>query len=287
MTSRTFIGDSFAPSLADRKQAMFSSKEFISSVNVVLSSTNRISGSLNACKFNLPTPIRGVYAASLKSISLPFNFGNVLSPLSFTVTYTNVVAFPGSFTLSAGYYWYDINAGTVTYATASATPTSNNLIYYILNYFSGGLTSITVNPLNGSWNWAWDSSTGGVASTNVPSFFQFGLTSLSGLNWLGNGNPIDLSGCKNVAIQIQELSYVSYQSTVLSNPGYFVTVPVNCDFGQVLSYQPIREDICYLDSQGDIGTLSVNIVDGATNSNLPLVSNWIIELRLYVIRNQL
>ena len=78
------------------------------------------------------------------------NFGTNVYTRSFNVTYTNVGAWPTSFTLPIGYFYYSVNAGTVTYTDAQSYPSSNNLLYYILNYFSGALLSLTVLPQTGS-----------------------------------------------------------------------------------------------------------------------------------------
>ena len=73
---RTFLNDKSAYSLSDRKRAILESKEFIASVDCVVSSASRLTGSSAAFRTNLPFAVRGVYAASLKSLSLPMTFGN-------------------------------------------------------------------------------------------------------------------------------------------------------------------------------------------------------------------
>lgn len=281
---QSYIGNTLSLSIEDRKRAITQSKEFIPSIEVNIESKSRTSGTYAAFTTNLSYGIRGVYAASLKNFSLPMNFGNVLSPVSFNLTYTNVSPYPGNFLLSPGYYTYSINAGTVTYATAALNPTSNNLLYYILNWFSGGLDSLSVNPQNGTINWDWKASTGGATSTDMPAFFQ--LLDSAGLAWIGNGQPIDLSGCRTVGIIIPDLSIQSSKSNVVGIPNYFTSVPVNVGFGSVLVYEPVREDINWVGGPKTISSLSIMVVDTTTNEILPLVSDWSLVLRIYVSDQQ-
>ena len=100
------------------------------------------------------------------------NFGTNVYTRAFNITYGNVGPWPGSFTLPIGYFYYPISAGTVTYTQASAFPSSSNLLYFILNYFSGALDSLTVLPQSGGINWVWNAATGGATSVDMPSFFQ-------------------------------------------------------------------------------------------------------------------
>jgi hypothetical protein len=283
--NRTLLNDRVNPSLLDRKRAIFSAKEFISSVDLVVESSSRSSGTIASFTTLIPFSVRGVFAASLKSFSMPMTFGTNLAVRTFTVTYTNVVSYPGNFTMPIGFYYYSLSQGTVTYAEATAYPSSNNLLYFILNYFSGGLDSLTVNPQTGGINWTWDASTGGVSSSNVPAFFNL-LTPLSGLAWISNGKPIDLSGCRDIGLIISDLSSQGSNSNVTRLPNYFDTIPVNVSFGSVLAYEPIREEINWFGSAKDISILNVQVVDAATNILLPLLTDWSMVIRLYVSADQ-
>ena len=210
---RTFLNDRLVYSLQDRKKAILASKEFIGSVDCIIESSARLSGTYSTFRTNLPYSIRGVYASSLKALSLPINFATNLYVRSFNVEYDNVGPWPGDFTLPIGYFYYSINAGTVTYTEASAYPTSNNLLYFILNYFSGALESLTVLPQSGGINWTWDGATGGVTSVDVPAFFQ--LQTTTGSAWISNGNPIDLSGVKQIGIIIPDVACQNSKSNVV------------------------------------------------------------------------
>ena len=135
-------------SLADRKKYIQYNSAFSGSSVCVLCSSNRIAGQINNAIFSLPRAVFA-YAASLKSLILPVTWYNVPNTLSFTVTYSpGGQPYPGSFTLPAGNYTYNLYQGQVTYAYVSAQPVNtnaNDLVWYILRWFVGGLTSITIN----------------------------------------------------------------------------------------------------------------------------------------------
>ncbi len=280
----TYTNDRMSASLQDRKRAIYSSREFIGSVDCVIESSSRITGTISNFTTNLPYSVRGCYAASLNSISIPMNFGTNVYTRSFNVEYKNVGPWPGDFTLPIGYYYYSINAGTVTYTEASSYPLSNNLLYVILNWFSGALLSLTVLPQSGGINWTWDPATGGVTSTDVPSFFQ--LVGSTGFSWTSNDQPIDLSGVKTIGVIIPDISFQNSKSNVVGIPNYFTTVPVNVPYGSVLAYEPSREDISWFGSSKDISVLRIQLVDTNTNVVLPLVSEWSMVLRFYVSQDQ-
>ena len=281
---RIFVGDHVSPSIRDRKQAMFSNKEFMASVDCVIESSSRMSGTPSQFVTHLPYAIRGCWAASLASISIPMNFGTNVYTRTFDVTYTNVGPWPGTFVLPIGYFTYGINQGTVTYTEAQNYPSSTNLLYFILNQFSGALDSLTVLPQSGGINWEWNAATGGAVAT-VPSFFQ--LLSSFGLNWISNGQPIDLSGVKTIGIIIPDISCQESKSNVAGIPNYFTTVPVNVGYGEVLVYEPLREDISSFGGSNTISSLSVQVVDTNTNTVLPLVSDWSMVIRFYVLQEQI
>jgi len=212
------------------------------------------------------------------------NFGTNLYVRTFDITYGAVGPWPGNFTLPIGYFQYSINDGTVTYATASASPNSNNLLYYILNYFQGALDNLAVDPTTGAINWTWDAATMGANSTNVPAFFQLGTT--TGLAWVSTGYPIDLANPKHIGIIVPDFTAQNSKSNVVGIPNYFDVVPNNVGFGSVLVYEPIRENIVWLGSSRDISSINVQLVDTTTNVILPLVSDWTMTVLLYVSQEQ-
>lgn len=282
---RTFINERTSYSLQDRKRAILASKEFIPSVDCIIESSSRRSGSYANFTTNLPFAVRGVFGASLKSLSIPMNFGTNLYVRSFNVSYQNVSPYPGDFVLPIGYFWYSLNQGTVTYTDAQNYPTSNNLIYFILNEFSGALDNLHVDPVTGGINWSWNTSvTGTVTSNDVPEFFQ--LLSTNGNDWLSNGHPIDLSGVKTIGLIIPDVACQNSKSNVVGIPNYFETIPVNVSFGSVLAYQPTREDINWFGSSSNLSSISVKVVDTETNIELPLVSDWSMCIRFYVSQEQ-
>lgn len=280
-----FVNDKLYPSINERKQALYASREFMASVECVVESSKRTMGTIASFTALFPFSIRGVYAASLKSLSMPMNFGTLLSPLSFNVTYGAVGSWPGNITIPAGYWWYSINQGTVTYAEAQMNLSSNNILYFILNTFAGALDSLTVLPNSGGVNWVWDSATSGVSSTDVPAWFNL-LTPLSGLSWVSNGYPWDLSGCRNVGIVVTDVAAQNSKSNVVPIPNYLATVPVNVSFGSVLAYEPQREDISYLGGAKNLSCICCQVVDTATNQVLPLVTDWSMVIRFYVTQEQ-
>ena len=243
MMDRTFINERTAFSLQDRKRAILASKEFIASVDCIIESSSRRSGTYANFTTNLPLAIRGVYAASLKSLSIPMNFGTNLYSRTFNVAYTNVSPYPGDFTLPIGYFWYSWNQGTVTYADALNHNPTNNLLYYILLEFSGAVTTLTVDPQTGGISWNWDPATGGVTSTDIFDSDFFQLSNATGTFWVSNGKPIDLSGVKTIGLVIPDVACQNSKSNVVGIPNYFEVIPVNVAFGNVLAYQPTREDI--------------------------------------------
>ena len=96
------------PSYLDRKRYTQSNSAFAGTSTLVLSSASRDSGTIGNALFRLPRPMIA-YAASLKSLTLPVSWGNVLSPISFDVIYTpGAQPFPGDFTLTPGSYTYNL-----------------------------------------------------------------------------------------------------------------------------------------------------------------------------------
>jgi hypothetical protein len=280
----SFVNDKLYPSINERKQALYASREFMANVDCVVESSKRTMGTIASFTAFLPYAVRGVWAASLKSLSMPMNFGTLLSPLRFDVTYGAVGPGPGNIVIPAGYWYYSINQGTVTYAQAQMNLSSNNILYFILNQFAGTLDSLTVLPNSGGVNWTWDASTSGVTSTNVPAWFN--LLNTTGLAWISNGSPWDLSGCRNVGIVVTDVAAQNSKSNVVAIPNYLATVPVNVSFGSVLAYEPEREDICYLGGEKNLSCVCCQVVDTATNLVLPLVTDWSMVIRFYVTQEQ-
>src|SRR5688572_8112374 len=81
---------------------------------------------------------------------------NVTSVKHFDVEYGAVTAYPGDFTLGIGRYSYNLYAGEITYAMASAAPVDlykDDLVYILLRWFNGAIDSITIDPSTGRWTW--------------------------------------------------------------------------------------------------------------------------------------
>ena len=54
----------------------------------------------------------------------------------------------------------------------------------------------------------------------------------------------------------------------------------------MLAYEPMREDINWMGASRDLSSISVQVVDTATNTVLPLVSDWSMTVRFYVTKEQ-
>jgi hypothetical protein len=271
-------------SLQDRKKYIQYNPAFSGSSVCVLCSSNRVSGTINNAIFRLPRPV-SAYAASLKSLILPVTWYNVQNILTFNVTYSpGGQPYPGDFTLEPGNYTYNLYQGEVTYSFVNAQPiyvNANDLAWILLRWFSGALTSITINPTNGGWTWVWNSALTSVTSSDLPNFFQ--ITEQEPLVWLGT-NPVDLVGPRDLLISSPELSANSYFSTSAPNQSYICSCPVNATYGDVLVHEPSQEIVNYFANEKPISIITISIQDAHTSQLIPLTMNWVCEIRLYSVK---
>ena len=125
------------PSFLDLKQILYRNPAFQPCTVLTLDTTNRkINTALNNPTWNLPIPVKGVYAVQMKSLTLPVSWPNVTRQVEFEVDYGSVTPFPGNFVLP-------------TYAQAAAAPVNDYLddfVYYVLRWFSGAVVSISITP---------------------------------------------------------------------------------------------------------------------------------------------
>jgi hypothetical protein len=166
--------------LSDRKRYIQSNSAFSGNSSLVLNSASRITGSINNAIYRLNKPIIA-YAVSLKSLTLPVTWPNLTRTLHFNVTYNpGGQPYPGDITIGIGNYTYNLYQGQVTYAQVNAQPIYTNkddLVWYILRWFGGGLDSITIDPIAGSWTWVWNAAITSVTSTDPDVLNFFKITS--------------------------------------------------------------------------------------------------------------
>jgi len=278
------------PSYGELKQILYRNPTFQPSTILTLDTSNRNPLTpLNNPSWNLPIPVKGAYAVSLKCLTLPVSWPNVLSNKQFQVVYGAVTAFPLDLTLPIGRYSYNLYGGRITYAMASAAPVDqylDDLVYYILRYFSGAVQSIAIDPSTGVWTWIWDSSCVSVtcnASTypDVRRFFR--VTSQFGLVWQTEGT-VDLTGPKHIMIGCGDLATGTYVSSATSSQNFLCSCPVSTlDFGDLLVHEPpIEHTTWFAVTSKFISTLTLGVVDAATNQLLPLDADWAVELKVYV-----
>ncbi len=98
--------------------------------------------------------------------------------------------------------------------------------------------------------------------------------------------PIDLSGVKTIGLVIPDVACQNSKSNVVGIPNYFETIPVSVAFGNVLAYEPTREDINWFGASNDLSSITIKVVDTETNIELPLVSDWSLCIRFYVSKEQ-
>lgn len=279
------------PSYLDLKQILYRNPAFQPSTVLTLATENRTQGStLNNPRWNLPYPVKGAYAISLKSLSLPYTWPNVVSAKTFDVTYGAVTAYPGDFTLPIGNYYYYLNGGTVTYATASALPPTEekaNLVYYILRWFNGGVSSISIDPSNGEWIWTWDPSVVTVTSTSADVLGFFKINYQTSQTWKSSAT-VDITGPKLIAIGCPDLAVGGYVSSATPLQSYLCTCPMQTIAqGDLLTHEPPIEHVTWFAQTGKfISAISLGIYDAATNELLPLQAEWSCELKVYIDRPQ-
>jgi hypothetical protein len=279
------------PSQGDRKNYIKYNSAFAGTQTLVLSSSNRMSGSIASAVFRLPNPMIA-YACSLKSLTLPVSWPNLLNAVPLTVTYnpSNPESYPTSINIPAGSYSYDLNQGLVTYAYVHSQASSvnqNDLVWTILRLFQGAVVSININPTNGSWIWAWD-TTGGVTSVTSTStaalpggFFNIASQTAAGVTWSGAG-LVDLTGPKTIMVNCPELDSNAYLSMITTQDSYICSLSVDKTFGEVIIHEPKQELVNYFCGEKPISQLSITIMDSATNTVLPLQIDYSMEIRFYV-----
>ena len=272
------------PSFLDRKRYVQYDSAFSGNSTLVLSSASRVGGTIANAVYRLPKPIIA-YAASLKSLTLPVSWGNVLQPIHFDVVYSpGAQPYPGDFTLGEGNYTYNLYQGQVTYAQVNAQPihvNQDDLVWYILRWFSGGVDSITINPITGAWTWVWNNSITTVTSTSpaVRDFFK--ITGQSFNIWNGSG-LVDLTGPKDLLVSCPELYSEGYFSVVATNQSYICSVPVDKTYGEVINHQPALQLVNYFANQKPISQITISIVDAETNMLLPLTIDYTLEMKLFL-----
>lgn len=249
-----------------------------------LSSANRVAGSIARATYSLSIPIQA-RAVSLKSLVLPVSWPNVPNPIHFEVVYTpGAQPYRGDFTLVPGNYVYNLYQGTVTYATVNAQPiwvNQNDLVWYILRWFVGAVSSINIDPTTGNWQWTWNSSITTVTS-NDASVVNFFKINYQGFNEWDSSGLIDLTGTKIVCVQSPELQSDTYLSTITNNPGYICSVAVDQLYPNTIVHEPTNLVLNEFHGERSINTITIALVDSATNLLLPLNIDYQIELRFWV-----
>ena len=271
------------PNYADQKKAVLGSRELSSSIVLNLNSINRSSGTYSQPNFILPTPIRAAYAISLRTAEVPVAWGNILTPLTITVTYGASTSYPLDITIPAGNWNYDYQAGEITYSQAASAPVTSytdNLIYFILINFAGALDSISVNASTGVWTWLWDDSTVSVTTTSPDALNFFKISYQQTTTWLSSGPP-DLSGVKIIAFSCSEFATQSYITTSALSQTYLCMAPVDVAYGDTIIHEQYLEQISYLQTGLTLSMLSLAIIDPTTNLVLPLQADWCCELKIY------
>jgi hypothetical protein len=89
--------------------------------------------------------VKGAYAVSLKSITLPVSWPNVTSVKTFDVEYGAVTPFPLDFVLPIGRYSYNLYQGLVDYTTVNATPADqmkDDLVYFLMEFWRSNCVHI-------------------------------------------------------------------------------------------------------------------------------------------------
>ena len=277
------------PSFLDLKQILYRNPAFQPCTVLTLDTANRkINTALNNPTWNIPIPVKGVYAVQMKSLTLPVAWPNVTRQVEFEVDYGSVTPFPGNFVLPVGRYSYNLYGGLVTYTQAAAAPVNDyldDLVYYVLRWFSGAVVSISINPSTGVWIWEWDPSCTSVTVTSgasdVTGFFKIGT--FFPLNWQSTGT-VDLTGPRNIVIGCSDLAAGGYVSSVTNSQNYLCSCPVpTLNFGDILSHEPSNPNVTWFGVAGKyVSSITLSIIDAATNTLLPLDAEWSVELKFYV-----
>lgn len=274
----------FQATLQDRKRYIQANSAFAGNSTIVIGSGNRIAGTIGNATYRLPKAIIA-YAVSLKSLTLPVSWPNVLNTVHFDVTYSpGGQPYPGDFTMPAGNYTYNLYQGQVTYTQVNAESiyvNQNDIVWYLLRWFGGAITSITIDPSTGGWIWVWNAAMTSVvsSSTDVTDFFK--VVRQSGTNWQSD-NPIDLAGPKNLLISCPEMYSEAYFSVAATNQSYICSVPVNQTYGDVIAHTPAIETVNWFGGNKPISQFTISITDAATDQLVPLYIDYVLELTFWL-----
>ena len=250
-TPFAIAGGGNQPNFSDRKRYVQYNSAFSGNSTVVLSSASRQLGTINNAVYRLKKPIIA-YAVSLKSLTLPVTWPNLTRDIHFEVTYSpGGQPYPGDITIPSANYTYNLYQGQVTYAQVNAQPAwvnKDDLVWYILRWFSGGVDSITIDPTNGSWIWVWNGGITTVTSndTDVKTFFKITDQSLNIWNSTGF---VDLVGPQHLLVNCPELHAESYFSVASQNQSYICSFPVNNSVGDLIVHEPTLEVVNYFQNE--------------------------------------
>lgn len=278
------------PSYLELKNILYRNPSFQPATVLTLDTQNRITGTpFNNPTWNLPTPVKGVYAVSLKSLCMPVSWPNLTRDITFEVTYGTVTPYPGNFVLPIGRWTYNLYAGSISYATANAAPIADfqdDIIYHILRWFSGAVESISINPSTGVWTWNWDSSCVSVsvnttAFPDVVDFFR--ITHFPDLLTWQSSSTVDMTGPKLLMIGCP-LAKGTYVSSGTNSQSYLCSCPIgDQDYGEILKHEPPIEHVTWFGLASKfISSITLAVIDAATNQLLPLTADWAVELKFYI-----
>jgi hypothetical protein len=284
-TSTGVITDDF-----ERKKIATSSTLFCNTILFDFDTVNRSAGSVAQPQFFLQKPVTQCYGVSLRHAQIPNSWGNLLVAKTLEVKYSNVVAYPLDIVISAGNWNYDIEGGTITYATAAAAPITDftdNIIYQILRQFAGAVDSIGVNASTGVWTWIWNAACGTVTPVSGQSFYKITFTNGGPPSvWLSSGAP-DLTGPKKLMIQMNQLPSNGFALPNTSSQSYLCSVPIDAGFSEVIHHEPYFEQVIQFQHPVNFSFMSFGLVDPTTGLALPATIDWSCEIKLYVISTNL
>lgn len=273
------------PNYLERKQILYRDPAFQPTTVLILDSSNRITGTINNPTWYLQTPIQGAYAIAMKSMNIPVSWPNLTSAQTITVTYGGG-SFPTSIVIPVGRYSYDPEIGSLSYATVSSAPSTSfldDLMYCIMRAFGGAVASISINPATGVWTWTWNSTCVSVTSTSTSVTGFLKISNQTALTWTSSGQ-VDLTGPKLLVVTCSDLACGGYITSATQTQCYLCSCPVgNVQSGDLLSHAPTIPKITWFGSAGKyIASITLGIVDAATNQLLPLTADWTCELTTYV-----
>jgi hypothetical protein len=118
-------------------------------------------------------------------------------------------------------------------------------------------------------------------SADVSGFFH--INAQLGLTWQSNATP-DLTGPKLIMIGCSDLATGGYVSSGTNSQSYLCSCPIQTlDFGDILSHEPPMEHVTNFGLASKfVASITLSIVDAATNTLIPLTADWSAELKFYV-----